>query len=152
MLDFKAKMHKIRFRLRPRWGSLQPLHTCSSIYIIRSTCIRSFLPVCFPSSLESTPGFFPSTTWQYVASRLLLHALISPQFCIAQSFEQHFLHRFHRLTTLKHHPPPFHSFIPGFKKLSFFLPTVAFPFFLRTGSTDSPDCLPTLVSISVLYF
>jgi len=29
------------------------------------------------------------------------------------------------------------------------LPTVAFLFFFRTDSTDSPDCLPILLSIAV---
>ena len=33
-----------------------------SIHIIFSTNSRSFLPVCFPSSLKPTPGFPPSTT------------------------------------------------------------------------------------------
>ena len=36
-------------------------HTCSSIYIIFSTYNRLFLPVRFPSSLESTLAFSPST-------------------------------------------------------------------------------------------
>ena len=36
-------------------------HTRSPIHIIFSTNNRSFLPVCFPSSLESTPGSPPST-------------------------------------------------------------------------------------------
>ena len=30
--------------------------------------------------------------------------------------------------------------------------TVAFLFFFSTDSTDSPDCLPILLSISVFYF
>ena len=34
----------------------------SAIHIIFCTNSRSFLPVCFPSSLESTLGFSPSTT------------------------------------------------------------------------------------------
>jgi len=37
-------------------------HTRSSIHIIFSTSNRSFFPVCFPSSLELSPGFSPSTT------------------------------------------------------------------------------------------
>ena len=32
------------------------------------------------------------------------------------------------------------------------LPTVAFLFFFRTNSTDSADCLPILLSMSVFYF
>ena len=36
-------------------------HTRSSIHIIFFTNNRSFLPVCFPSSVESTPGSPPST-------------------------------------------------------------------------------------------
>jgi len=32
------------------------------------------------------------------------------------------------------------------------LPTVAFLFFFRTDSTDFPDCLPILWSMSVFYF
>ena len=37
-------------------------YTRSPIHIIFSTNNRSFLPVCFSSSLESTPGSSPSTT------------------------------------------------------------------------------------------
>ena len=37
-------------------------HTRSSIHIIFSTNNRSFLSVCFPSSLKSTLGFSPSAT------------------------------------------------------------------------------------------
>ena len=48
---------------------------------------------------------------------------------------------------------PSHSFIPGvsFQQI---LPIVAFLFFFGTDSTDSPDCLPIglLLSISVYYF
>ena len=45
-----------------------------------------------------------------------------------------------------------HSFIPCLKP-SFFcnLSHVAFLFFSRTDSTDSPDCLPILLSVSVFY-
>ena len=32
------------------------------------------------------------------------------------------------------------------------LPTVAFLFFFRTDSTDSPDCLPALLRMSVYYY
>ena len=32
------------------------------------------------------------------------------------------------------------------------LPTVAFFFFFRIDCTDSPNCLPTLLSICVFYF
>ena len=66
-----------------------------------STNSRSFLPVCFPSSLmEPTPGFFPSTT-DY-----------SLQFWLTQSYEWHFFHRFHRLR------PPF-SANPSHRNLLF---------------------------------
>ena len=50
-------------------------HTCWSINIIFSKNNRSFLPVCFPSSLEPTPGFPPSTTHK------------SLQFCLTKFFE-----------------------------------------------------------------
>ena len=50
-----------------------------------------------------------------------------------------------------------HSFIPGLKPS--FSAEKSFPpllvgslFFFRTDSTDSPDCLPILLSISVVYF
>jgi len=112
-------------------------HTRSPIHIIFSTNNRSFLPACFPSSLESTPGFPPSTTHK------------SLQLCLTQFFEWHFLHQFHRLTTLIiHHPftlslqakklsfsanPSHHSrpFLPqdwlhGFSRLW------AYPFFMLT--------------------
>ena len=59
----------------------------------------------------------------------------------------------HRLSHLYHHPSPLHSFIPGLKpSFSAILSTVAFLFFFRTDSTDSPDCLPILLSISVFTF
>ena len=52
-----------------------------------------------------------------------------------------------------HHPSPLHSFIPVLKpSILQILPTVAFLFFFTTYSTDSLDCLPTLLSTSVFYF
>ena len=54
--------------------------------------------------------------------------------------------------TRESHSSPIRSFIPGL--IPFFLqilPTVAFLFFFRTDSRDSPDCLPILLSISVFY-
>jgi len=45
-------------------------------------------------------------------------------------------------------PSPLHSFIPG---LLHIVPTVAFHFFFRTDSIDSPDCLPILLSIPVSF-
>jgi len=47
-----------------------------------------------------------------------------------------------------------HSFTPGLKlRFLQILPTVAFLFFFfRNGFTDFPDCLPTLLSIFVLFF
>ena len=96
-------------------------HTRSSIYIIFSSNIStmiSFLPLCFFSSLESAPGFPPSTThW-------------SLQFWRTQSFEWHFLHRFHRLTTLIiHHPSLFHSRLKTFLFSKPFPPLPSFPGF-----------------------
>jgi len=50
-------------------------------------------------------------------------------------------------------PLPPHTFIQGLN-LPFLqiLPAVAFLFFYRIDSADSPDCLPILLSISVFYF
>jgi len=50
-----------------------------------------------------------------------------------------------------HHPLPLHSSTPDLN-LPFLqiLPTVAYLFFFQTDSMDSPDCLPILLSISVL--
>ena len=114
-------------------------HSCSSIYITFSTDNRSFLPVCFPSSLESILGFSSSTT----------HSSLN--FCLTESFEWHFFHRFYRLTTLIIR----RLFTLSFQAENFLpqiLPTVAFFFFFGTDSTDSPDCLPILLNISVSYF
>ena len=49
-------------------------------------------------------------------------------------------------------PSPLTLFNPGLN-LPFLqiLPTIAFLFFFRTDSTDSPDCLLLLLSISVFY-
>jgi len=103
------------------------------IYIIFSINNRLFLPVCFPSSLESTPGFSPSITQQ------------SLQFWLIYEW-------FHRLTSLIIH----HSFIPGLKPSFSANPShrshlLSF-FFFRTDSTDSPDFIPILLSVSVFYF
>ena len=50
-------------------------------------------------------------------------------------------------------PLPPHTFIQGLN-LPFLqiLPAVAFLFFYRIDSADSPDYLPILLSISVFYF
>jgi len=48
-------------------------------------------------------------------------------------------------------PSLLHSRLKNFPFLHI-LPTVAFLFFFRTDSMDSPDCLPILLSISVFYF
>ena len=98
-----------------------------------------FLPVCFPLSLESTPGFSPSTTHK------------SLQFQLTQSYEWHFSHRFHRLTTLIIHHPVTLSFQASNLSFQQILST-AFLFFLRTDSTVSPDCLTVLLSVSVFTF
>jgi len=49
-------------------------------------------------------------------------------------------------------PSPPHSFVPA-QNIHFLqiLPTVASFFFLETDHMDSPDCLLTLLSISVFY-
>jgi len=54
-----------------------------------------------------------------------------------------------------YHPSPPHFVIRGLKSsfsISANLPTVAFLFFFRTNSTDSADCLPILLRMSVFYF
>jgi len=45
-----------------------------------------------------------------------------------------------------------HSFIPGLKPFLQILPTVTFISFFRTDSTDSPDCLPILLSLVFFHF
>jgi len=50
------------------------------------------------------------------------------------------------------HSPPLHSFIPGLKPFLQILPTVDFLFFFRTDFTDSANCLPILLSVSVFTF
>ena len=49
-----------------------------------------------------------------------------------------------------HHPSPPHSFIPGFKPS--FSANPFRRFFFTTDTTDSPDCLPILLSISGFVF
>ena len=46
----------------------------------------------------------------------------------------------------------FHSRFKAFLPFLQILPTVAVILFFRIDSTDSPDCLPILLSISVFYF
>ena len=51
------------------------------------------------------------------------------------------------------HPSPFHSFITGLKPSFSANPSHrSLLFFFRTGSTDSPDCLPIFLSMSVFTF
>ena len=46
-----------------------------------------------------------------------------------------------------------HSFIPGLKPSFSANPSHrSLPFFFKTDSTDSPDCLPIFLSIPVFYF
>ena len=49
-------------------------------------------------------------------------------------------------------PPPslFHHVLKTF--FLQILPTVAYLFFFRTDSTDSADCLPVLLGISVFFY
>ena len=50
-------------------------------------------------------------------------------------------------------PSPTHSFIPGLKSFSSNPSHRSLPFlFFRTDSTDSPDCLLLLLSVSVFIF
>ena len=66
--DLEHVVQSTRLRHKPLVGihsssTRSPsLHTLALTHIIFSTKYRSFLPVCFPSSLESTPCFSPSTT------------------------------------------------------------------------------------------
>jgi len=56
----------------------------------------------------------------------------------------------HKIFHYSHHPSPLYFFTPGLKL--FFLQiisTIAYHFFFWTDSTDSPDGLPILLSISV---
>ena len=67
-------------------------------------------------------------------------------------YEWHFLRRFHRLTTFTIHHPVTPSFQAQNLHFLQILPSVAFVFVFKTNSTDSPDCLPILLSISVFYY
>ena len=99
----------------------------------------SLLLACFPSSQVSTSGFSPS-----IAHQLL-------QFSHTESYEWHFFHRFHRLTTLIIHH--LRSFIPDLKPLFSANPShCSLLFFFTTDPTDSPDCFLILLSISVFTF
>ena len=58
-------------------------------------------------------------------------------------------------THQSHHPSLLHSFIPGLKPSFSANPSHRsrlLSFFFRTDSTDSPDFIPILLSISVFYF
>ena len=54
------------------------------------------------------------------------------------------------ILSVSHNPLTHSRLKPSFFLLIF--PTVAFLFSFMTYSTDFPDCLPTLLSISVFYF
>ena len=85
------------------------------------------------SSVQSLPT--SKDVWGSAVSRL------------TQFFEWNFLHRLMH----SHHPSPpslFRSRLPFLQ----IIPTITFLFFFRTDSTDSPDCLPILLSISVFHF
>ena len=55
-------------------------------------------------------------------------------------------------THQSHHLSPLHSFIPGLNLPSANPSHRSLPFLLPTDSTDSPDCLPILLTISVFSF
>ena len=57
----------------------------------------------------------------------------------------------HRQFRFYTHPSLFHFRLKTFLFVQIF-PTVAFLFFFGADSTDSPDCLPILLSISVYFY
>ena len=95
---------------------------------------RSFLPVCFPRLWNQLPA--PSVNHTLIPS-MLHHSVLWVALPPSVPSTHHF-----------HHPLPLHSFTPYFPFLQI-LPTIAYLFFFRTDTTDSPDCLPILLSISI---
>ena len=106
---------------------------------------------CFYSAVQP-----PRSSFQYASPRLWNQfpaSLRQPRTNLSNSASPSSLSGTSPSTHHFHHPSPLHSFIPGLK-LSFSAnpSTVAYHFFFRTNSTDSPDCLPILRSISVFTF
>ena len=91
-----------------------------------------FVSECFTSSLESTPGFAPST----------MHS-DSPGPLSGTSYPVPSTHH-------SHQPSPTHSFIPGLKPS--FSANPSFLFFFTTDSSNSPDYLQILLSLSIFTF
>jgi len=110
-------------------SSLVILARPSTSSIIFSTNSRSFLPVCFPLSLESTPTNLYNSDSPIVPRVAVLPSVPS--------------------THHSHHPSLPHSFIPGLKPFFLQILRIVAFFFCRTNSTESPDCLPLLLSIAV---
>ena len=83
----------------------------------------------------------PSASFSSTVDRTTSSLTQSTGTLLARSFSELYV-----LLSVYHHPLIFH---PRLK--TFLFCTVAFLFFSRTDSTDSPDCLSTLLSISVCF-
>ena len=108
--------------------------TCSSIDIIFSANNRSFLPLCFPLSLESTTGFSSSIN-HAVISPILPHPVL-----------------WMALPPLVPSITP-HSFIPGLKRFFSANPFHhSLPFLLHDWIHVFPRLFTDTLSLSVFYF
>ena len=134
------------------------LHNLIAVQPPRSTRSSSLVTLARPSTSSSLR--ITDCSFQYASPRLwnqLPAPLHQPRCNLSNpdspsSFEWHFLHRFHRLTTLITHHPFSLSFQA--KNIPFLqvLPIVAFLFFFRSDSMDSLNCLLILLSMSVFHF
>ena len=135
----------------------QPSYLYNRITVQRPRSTRSSSLVTL--ARPSTSSFLRITdrSFQYASPRLwnqLPASLHQPRTNLSNSASPSSLSvtssvRFHRLTTLIiHHPFTLSLQAQNFPFLQI-LPTIAYLFFSWTDSTDSPDCLPILLSISV---
>ena len=130
----------------------QALHHLITVQPPRTTCYSSLVTVAHPSTpsaLRITVHFFhlisETDSWLLFAN-LRFQSL---RFLLTCSNDWHFL--FYRLTTLIIHHSLFHCRLKAFLFHKSFSPQPSF-FFSTTDSTDSPVCIPILLTVYVIIF
>ena len=133
------------------------LHNLITVQPPRSTRSSSLVTLIGPSTSSSLG--ITDRSFQYASPHLGIncehlyvnHAVISP--ILTHPIRWVALPPSVLSTHNSHHPSPLTLLFQAWN-LTFLqiLPTLAFLFFFRTDSTDSPDCLRILLSISVFHY
>ena len=131
--------------------NLHNLHNLITVQLPRSTRSSSLVTLARPFTASTSSLRITDRSFQYASPRLwnqLPASLRKPRTDLSNFASPCSSSGTSTIGSIDSPISPLHSFTPGFPFLQI-LPTVAYLFFFRTDSTDSPDCLPILLSISV---